>query len=235
MREETKLKAYEDGKAWAIGLGVTVYIAAIVLVLVFSETVVTSKMDGFFRLIAQLALVLVACNSLAIPIALHFWAVTGLHRGAGIMAYIIDVAFLGINAVVAFGYIQGHMPEWGDAYLPYIPLAAVASVAEWAILFVLDPGEVATRRLAAAWQSAALAVVMEVESYISSDSGKQDVIQRAANDLIDEMTEGLSGKVHSTIKRPGTIPKPRGPIAPLPILASGNGHKKEPENFTNQP
>lgn len=226
---ESKLKAYEEGKRYAMILGAVVYFAAVVLVLVFSETLITANMTGFFRIVAQLALVLVAMNSLAIPVGLHYWAVSGLHRWAAIISYAVDIIFMGVNAVVAFGYIQGHMPEWGTAYLPYVPLAMVVAIGEWAIMYILDPGAVAIIQLAQARQDAELAVVQQVRNYIKSDTGKVATIESAAQHVVNDMfsPESLAGKVASRI---GGVATKTLEVKPAP-----NGHKEGMANFTKQP
>lgn len=178
---EKNIERFEAGKKIAIALGGAVYVGVVILFLVFYEKLMSSQFEGLLRVFANIGAFLVALNSIALPLALHFWAVEGKHKATAIVFYAGDILIMGLNVLAAANL--NNASGWLADYQGYAPASIVYVLAGWAILFMTDPGQRALVRLQGAILDAQVELVKRATEHIQSDEGIENIIVPFASKL----------------------------------------------------
>lgn len=183
MNEEKQEKLQQDRKV-AKGLGWAVYGGVIVTAWAFSLALFTSAFpdNAFLRFISGLGVSLIALNAVALPIALHRYAVSGWHRGAAIAMYAADMLIMALNVLVSAGELIGFLPAWAKGYEPYAYSSIVVPLATWGLLWILDPYHKADVQLQTARQKFMLQVIKRAAAIIDEPEGR-DIVQGVAQAL----------------------------------------------------
>jgi hypothetical protein len=217
---ETQNQHAKNGKLATLILGGIVYLGVIVVATVLTIMFVTGILpaDAYgLRLLITLGVIMVGLNAVALPVALHYWAVSGFHRALAIAFYAADMLILAVNMVTSFSTISGHAPAWVVNYEPYSVGMLVFALASWGILKIADPGERAALKLARAQADFQVKAIEKAAAYLDSLEGEQAVAQ-AAGELIPDLFNAANIR-----KRPrswGNVPTGEG----IPA-----------ENFFNKP
>lgn len=167
-------------------LGGIVYIGVIVVATVLTWMFITGilQQDQYgLKILLTIGVIAIGLNAIAMPVALHFWAVEGKHRGAAIGFYVLDMVILAVNMAVSFSTLRGSPPVWVTQYEPYSVSMFIFALAAWGILLMLDPGQKAGLELKKASQKFRVDAIKSASSYLESQEGKA-AIATAANNLI---------------------------------------------------
>lgn len=179
MNEDT-IKKFEDGRKVAYVAGGLVYLGVVLLFVSFYETLMAGRFDGFLGVIARIGAFLVAANSIALPLALHFWTVTGWHRAVGILFYAGDIILMSLN-VIASAATPETAPEWVVNWINYSPASIIFVLIGWAVLFMFDPGQQAIVSLQEVITQAKVDIVNSIRAYVKSPEGKREIVQPYAS------------------------------------------------------
>ena len=194
-----------NGKKAALVLGAAVYIGVVIIATSLTISFVTGVLSAsayLLRGILTIGVVLVGLNSLALPVALHFWAVSGIHRASAIALYAGDMIIVAFNLITSFSTLGGNPPEWVEAYAPYSVAMFVFALATWAILFISDPGERAALMVEQAREKFKLSAIQKAAEYLETVEG-QAAIQSEADRLLPDI---LRTSVNAERHWPGGIP-----------------------------
>jgi hypothetical protein len=98
--------------------------------------------DGFLEAMAIFGAVTTAVSAIVLPLALHFWFAPGEQFWAGIIFWLVDVAALALNSILAYQLaleipLDDLLATWYDLS-PATPLLAVIG---WGTIFLLDPSQ----------------------------------------------------------------------------------------------
>lgn len=106
----------------------------------FLQIVSDTFMSGILGNLAWAGAITTAASALALPLALHFWFAPGVQFWGGIIFWLLDVAVLALNAMLAYALASGGpvdplLAGW-HGLSPATPLLAVVG---WGVMFLLDP------------------------------------------------------------------------------------------------
>lgn len=98
--------------------------------------------DGFLQAMAYFGAITTAISAIVLPLALHFWFAPGEQFIAGILFWLVDVAALALNSILAYQLaleipLDDMLAIWYDL-APATPLLAVIG---WGAMFLLDPSQ----------------------------------------------------------------------------------------------
>lgn len=97
--------------------------------------------DGLMRALAMAGAVMTAVSALTLPIALHWWFAPGLQFLWGIAFWVLDIAALGLNAILAYQVAGGHVADGLGVWQTLSPATPLLAVIGWGIAFLLDPSQ----------------------------------------------------------------------------------------------
>ncbi len=227
---EEQNETARKGKLAAYIMGGLVYagviVVAVLLTVQFIVGILPPAAYGL-RALMTVGVVLVGLNAVALPLALHYWAVEGFHRGLAIVFYVGDMLILGVNMVTAFSTLSGHAPEWVTQYEPYSVGMLVFALASWGILKIADPGERAALKLAKAQANFRVKAIEKAAEYLDTIEGEQAIAQ-AAGELVPELFNSYGIKKRARSWNGGTLP-----ALNVPTEAAGEGVPVE--SFFNVP
>jgi len=165
--------------------GGIVYIAAVALATTHNVNLYAASADSeWARLFATAGALFVGANAIAMPLALHSWAVSGAHRYAAIALYAVDILVLALNAVVDNAVMTGAvLPQILQDYLIYAPATFILPLATWAVLWTLDPGERAAVMEKQAEQEFNLQVANVKAQWLQTPQGRAAAARQAAETL----------------------------------------------------
>lgn len=180
---EKAVNDFENGRAWAIRIGVAVYIGVVLLFLAFYETLMVRQFAGnaVFVWIARVGSLLVSANSIALPLAMHFWTVARSHKITAIVFYAGDIILMALNVLSAVD--SAAMPAWVIAYRAYAPASIIYVLFGWAMLFITDPGQRALVDLQESILAAQITILKRVNEHLQSDEGVAKVITPVSQKL----------------------------------------------------
>lgn len=191
-------KSRSSARKWAIGIGLAVY-AGVVLV---TSSMTMAFIGGIFAAdqyflatVVKFGVGLVALNSVALPYALHVWAVDGWHRAAGIVAYIVEIGMMAVNGVVSFSTLAGHPPSWVLDYSNYSVAMFIIPLASWGVLLMLDPAAQRTVAEEQAKQRLQNMAWAQVEEMLKGQVGQDEAAKTAAN-LFAGLTASIAPAGH---------------------------------------
>lgn len=81
---------------------------------------------------------------LAFPVALHNWAISGLHRTITTGLYYGEMLIIALNTIVSFAallfkFAGTVLPDWIAWYEPFSIVSIVYTLAAWGTIFLTDP------------------------------------------------------------------------------------------------
>jgi len=135
------------GRGLAVTFGGIVYVGVVLAAsTLFINFILSAFPDKayFSRFVMVVAGVIIGLSALAFPVALHNWAISGLHRKVTIALYFGEMAIIAVNTLVSFGallakYAGATLPEWIALYEPFTILGMIYTLAAWGIVFLTDP------------------------------------------------------------------------------------------------
>ena len=205
-------KDKDNGKKLAYVLGALVYAGVVIVATTLTIQFVTGILSAdayLLRGILTVGVIMVGLNSVALPVALHFWAVDGWHRWAAIGLYTLDMGIIGFNMVTSFSTLRGDAPDWVMSYEPYSVAMFVFALATWGILWILDPGEQARVKMAKAKQAFAILSIAKAAEYLDTQEGREAIAKEAANLLPEILASKAKGQPVSWFDKPAEVEQPR--------------------------
>jgi len=170
----------EKNRRIAKGLGWAVYAGGVVVAWAFSLAFFMQAMDGaLLRVIVGIGVTAVGINAIVLANALHFYAVTGWHRGMAIGLYAVDMLLMLMNVLVSAGETTGSMPLWAQVYEPYAYSTIIVPVITWGVLWILDPWNNADVKKQAEQDKFILSVIRQAGQLIEGPEGKKIVADYA--------------------------------------------------------
>lgn len=160
--------------------------------------------DGILRVLAIAGAITTAASAIALPMALHWWFAPGLQTVWGVLFWLLDVAALGMNSILAYQAMNGLSQE--TAWQTLSPATPMLAVVGWGIAFLLDPSH--QKRQAIAEMEAA-----QVEIYAEQ-------MRQAAQSA--EVYEEILAGARAQARRFAEALSERQKAAPLPP-SGGNG------------
>jgi len=181
----------DNGKTAAYVLGGAVYAGVVIVFTTMTINFIVGILaeDAYLmRGLLTAGVVMVGLNSVALPVALHFWAVDGWHRGVAIALYALDMVVLAFNGITSFSTLSGNPPAWVMSYEPYSVGMFVFALATWGILWMTDPGEQARVEMAKATQAFNVKAIRKAAEYLDTIEGQEAIAREAAN-LLPQILE----------------------------------------------
>ena len=184
---QDKIKNFENGRNVALAFGALVYLGVVLLFLSFYESLMADQFEGWMGIVARIGAFLVALNSIALPLALHFWTQEDGHRNVGIVFYTADIILMVLNVIAAASSTAAHIPPWVESYKTYAPASIVVVLAGWAVLFMFDPGQKALARLQKAIGQAQVDIINLMSEYVASEKGQAEIVAPFARKLAQQV------------------------------------------------
>jgi hypothetical protein len=127
-------------KTLAVTLAALTYCGAVLYGdIMFISVMHVAFPSGIMGALATAGAIMTAASAITLPLALHYWFAPGTQFVWGVIFWLVDIAALSLNAMLAYAVATGA----GDSYLmqwqqlsPATPLLAVIG---WGIAFLLDP------------------------------------------------------------------------------------------------
>jgi hypothetical protein len=186
-----------NGKTMAYVLGGAVYLGVVILTVALTINFVVGILPAeayFMRGVMSMGVVLIGLNSIALPVALHYWAVSGWHRGTAIALYALDMLIMAFNLITSFSTLLGNAPAWVLSYEPYSVAMFIFALATWGILWMTDPGEKARVAKHQARQAFEVKAILKAATFLDSEEGMQaiaDEARRLLPDIISPTTKRI--------------------------------------------
>ena len=211
-----------DRKKLVVWLGMGVYVMVLFLTVAHNLNLIGSAVNPDLRWIAYVGVAALELNAIALPLALHYWAVSGIHRGATMAFYVVDLLILFANSVVDSGLVtNGSLPPWGAWYLDNFAQASpLMALFMWAMLFMLDPASQSKEKVKRMIAHAQLSALESAQPYLASDNFKSQVEQYG-----DTIAQAVVKEAFAT---KGQLPKPRktdDKVLETTVVARRNGDK----------
>lgn len=95
--------------------------------------------SGIFQSLAIAGALVTALSALVLPIALHWWFAPGLQFVAGVIFWVVDIAALAMNSILAFQVASGGVIDpWIETWRAWSPATPMLAVLGWGLMFMLD-------------------------------------------------------------------------------------------------
>lgn len=205
MNEEHNFQQeYEKGRSSAMTFGAIVYsgavVAATILFLFFVMTAFPQT-AYLIRFLMVLAGILVGTSSLAFPVALHNWAVSGWHRGIATGFYYGEIGLIVLNTVVSFSallfkYAGNAIPDWVQWYEPFTIFSLGYVVLAWGTIFITDPQAKAKAKKKAVHDNFIISVAEDMEKWTKSIEGKEAIQRAALQEIVKSFQVKPDGPQH---------------------------------------
>lgn len=146
--------------------------------------------DGILGTLAMAGAVMTAASALILPLALHYWFAPGLQYVVGIIFWLIDIAVLALNSMLAYAVATGSdvLATW----MPFSPATPLLAVIGWGVLFLLDPSH-KLRHAQAELESDLIDIHTEQLRQAAKDAGVSATIQNGARQRAADMAALLTG------------------------------------------
>jgi len=188
---EKSEREFEKYRSYAMIFGGIVYVGVVMAAstLFISFVLEAFPQDAYLsRSIMTLSGLMIGASMLAFPVALHFWAVSGVHRTVTTILYYIEMMIIAVNTVVSFSsllsiYKGTPMPNWAAFYEPFAVASIVYTLGAWGTVFLLDPRakrEAQKRAFKEEYENMISATSME---FLGSDQGRAAVAQASIQDI----------------------------------------------------
>lgn len=222
-------------------LGGLVYLGVILVNIAMSGMYFTDSLpvDAYFlRGLMWVSVACVGMSATGLPLALHFWAVSGFHRALAYVWYAVDVFIMAVNFTVSFSTLRGTPPAWVSWYEPYAMSMITFALIAWGSLAVFAPGERANLKLRQAKEEFRLRAFSRAAAYLDSVEGKQAIAVAAGNliPLLFDANQTTPAARSWYQKNDSDTAKNDSGAAvgsesflsrqsePMPVKSSGNGH-----------
>lgn len=221
-RNTTALKSLALFAAALVYAGAVVY-GDVMFIAVMQDAFPPGILGG----LAIVGAITTAASALILPVALHFWFAPGTQFVAGILFWLLDIAVLALNSMLAFAVATGSgmLAMWGG-FAPATPLLAVLG---WGVIFLLDPSH-KLRHAQLELESDLIDIHTEQLRQAAKDVGVSATITNGARLRAADMAALLTGIRTPVAKNAG---KPKDDPAQLPAqtepIASTNGRVYESE------
>ena len=214
-----------DRKKFVVWLGMGVYVMVLFLTVAHNLNLIGSAVNQDLRWIAYVGVAALELNAIALPLALHYWAVSGLHRGATMAFYVIDLLILFANSTVDANLVaNGTLPPWGEWYLNNFAQASpLMALFMWAALFMLDPTSQSKDRVKRMIAHAQLSAIQSAQTYLTSQDFQDRVEQYG-----DTIAQSVVETAFKTEKRK-QLPKPttrNDVVSETKVVARSNGNNR---------
>jgi len=108
--------------------------------IMFYQIVSRTFPNGFFGTMATIGAFIAGATAILLPIAKVYWFAPGEQEIVGVIFYVIDLAMMGLNTMLAFqmlegGKIDGFLLTWKEV----CPMTPLICVGLWGLIFSLDP------------------------------------------------------------------------------------------------
>jgi hypothetical protein len=188
-----------NGRKAALVLGASVYLGVVIIATSLTISFVIGVLSAdahLLRGILTIGVILVGLNSIALPVALHFWAISGLHRASAIGLYGLDMVILAFNLVTSYSTLSGRAPAWVASYAPYSVGMFVVALATWAVLFVTDPGERARVAAEKAREQFRVSAILKAAAFLETVEGQAAIGEEAARMLPQMLQTSVNTRQH---------------------------------------
>ena len=191
LQKSASQKQFESGRNIAVVLGASVYLGVVLAatVLFISFVLTAFPEDAFLtRAIMTIAGLLVGGSMIAFPIALHMWAISGMHRKITIGLYYTEMAIIALNTIVSFSVLQSKMsgaalPAWIVWYEPVSIFSIVYTIFAWGTIFLTDPLSQAKQQELEAEQKFRKEIAAQRLAFLNSIEGEQAILAVATKDI----------------------------------------------------
>lgn len=174
MNKES-VEKFQNNKWWAVFAVGLVYVGAVILFALYYENMMAKQFTGASKIIGSVSSIFVAGYALALPLALHFWAVSGWHKGIAIGLYSLDIVVMSLN-VISAAYTGETPPDWVSQWRVISPASIILVLAGIGVLFMADPGQQSLVKLEESITKAKVTIVNKVVEHIESPKGITEII-----------------------------------------------------------
>lgn len=207
----------------AVGLAALTYAGAVVYGDIMFLQVISKAFpqSGLMQALAYAGAITTAVSALCLPIAMHWWFHPGLQFIWGVIFWLLDIAALGLNSMLAYQLAMGGLDSSLSVWAVLSPATPLLAVIGWGLAFLFDPSHQERQARAEMRADQIETYAEEMKKAAQSPEVKQIILEAAVNDARDF--------AHSlNYHRPVTA----GQGAELRISASGETQKIEvkPEN-----
>lgn len=180
----------EAVKKGVLFFSVLVYLGGIVYAEVHGLTILTKGIAPDMKIWAVLGMIAAGITAVILPLAHLTWTFEHLQRYVAMGFYVLDFAFLALNAFVDFNVNAGQtLAPWAVSYMTYIlPSSPLIVAAGWALIWELDPSvkaHVLRQTLRASIQKAKANQVTQAAKHA-------DVTKAVSNAAAAEVDQALS-------------------------------------------
>ena len=190
---KTQQSQFEKSRFGAMMFGGAVYIGVVIAVSTLFISFVLGAFDEnayFQRAVMVIAGLLIGGSMLAMPYALHNWAISGTHRTVTTVLYFGEILIIAVNTLVSFSSMLAEfsgtvLPEWISLYEPFTILGAVYTLLAWAIIFTTDPAAKITEQELEAEQKFKARVSNKKLEFLDSLEGEDAVMKVALADIAE--------------------------------------------------
>lgn len=181
-------------KSLAIGLAALTYVGAVIYGdIMFLQVMGKAFPSGIIGALAMAGAVMTAVSAITLPLALHFWFKPGLQFIWGVIFWLLDVAVLGLNSILAFAIASGVVTDswlliWGELS-PATPLVAVFG---WGLAFLFDPSQ-KLMHAKAEHEADLIDIYAEQMKQAAKEANTYEIIQRGAHQQAAQYAGYLTG------------------------------------------
>jgi hypothetical protein len=143
--------------------------------------------DGVLRVLAMAGTVMTAASAIALPVAMHWWFAPGLQTVWGVLFWLLDIAVLGLNSILAYQVMNGLPTTAWQILSPATPILAVVG---WGVAFLLDPSQ-QRRHAIAEMQAAQIEIFAEQMRQATQSPEVYEEILAGARAQARRFAEGL--------------------------------------------
>ncbi len=217
-RERLAEQQQIDVKNVSMGLGIFVYLAALLYAGVRSFSLFKATIAPELLWLAGLGVVTMEFSALALPLAIHFATAPGTHRQYTYGFYVVDLAVLIFNSILDAGHHSGTiLPGFLNGYgIYFVPALPVIGMIGWALFWILDPETKRQDGVRAIQQQMRDKLVSNIETALEQADFTNQVVAAAqigAQALLDEALD---------LKKlqPPTAPSPSVSAQTQPLVTS---------------
>jgi len=95
--------------------------------------------DGIMGTLATAGAVMTAISAITLPLALHWWFSPGKQFVWGIIFWLLDIAVLSLNAILAYQLSTSQPDSLLISWQMFTPATPLFAVFGWGLAFMLDP------------------------------------------------------------------------------------------------
>lgn len=197
-KEDTEIAKIINGdksRGWVrliLTIGAIVYLGGLIYAASSNFGLLVMRGDPSLQIWMAMGVILTALSTVGLPLALHYWTISGAHRIAALVFYVVELFLLGFNAVVEFRLDKGVQIDSAlKFYLEVVaPMIPIMIAAGWGTLFVLDPAHKFTQGMLELAQSVRLA---KLETIKLNTMNHVELLKAGANNSALDLVTGIAG------------------------------------------